>query len=51
MLVEIEAEELHIMIRDDGVGFDLARARGRGNGLSNMRQRIEELLAEKDSKR
>ena len=33
-------------IRDDGVGFDLARARGRGLGLLGMQERVSELGGE-----
>ncbi|MEM7802801.1 MAG: ATP-binding protein, partial [Chloroflexota bacterium] len=34
---------LQLEIRDNGKGFDLAVPNGSGYGLSNMRQRIEQL--------
>jgi ligand-binding sensor domain-containing protein/signal transduction histidine kinase len=36
-----EPAELQIRIADNGIGFDPNRAQGRGNGLSNMRKRLE----------
>jgi len=41
--LEIAAEptELQIRIADNGIGFDPATAQGRGNGLTNMRKRLE----------
>jgi signal transduction histidine kinase len=39
--VVAEASELQIKIADNGIGFDPATAQGRGNGLSNMRKRLE----------
>jgi len=38
-----ERNELKVGIRDDGRGFDLNAAKLSGNGLHNMRQRIETL--------
>jgi ligand-binding sensor domain-containing protein/signal transduction histidine kinase len=36
-----EAGQLQIVIADNGAGFDLASPRSNGNGLKNMRQRME----------
>lgn len=36
-----EHEEIHLEIKDNGVGFDLNEIRG--NGISNMKNRVEEL--------
>lgn len=38
-----ENQQLHLLIKDDGVGFDKDTARGTGNGLFNMEKRVEEL--------
>ncbi len=38
-----EAEWLRLTIRDDGVGFEVARAGGKGLGLTSMRERMEAL--------
>jgi signal transduction histidine kinase len=38
-----ENQQLHLRIKDDGVGFDKDTARGIGNGLFNMEKRVEEL--------
>lgn len=38
-----EAERLRLTVRDDGRGFDAARAEGKGLGLTNMRERMEAL--------
>ena len=38
-----EPERLHLGVRDDGGGFDLARAEGKGLGLTSMRERMEAL--------
>jgi len=38
-----EQGTLALRIRDNGRGFDVARANGRGLGLSNMRERVAEL--------
>ena len=38
-----EQEMLVLRIRDNGSGFDVARAHGRGLGLSSMRERMAEL--------
>ena len=35
-------EEVHLLIRDDGQGFDPERTRG-GLGLSNIRERVPRL--------
>jgi len=45
--LELEAavEGLRLMIRDNGSGFDLAAARGRGEGLSTLERRAEALGA------
>lgn len=37
----IEHEHLHLIMHDDGHGFDVNAPGNRGNGLRNMRQRIE----------
>ena len=36
-------DQIHLTIRDNGKGFDLARAAGKGVGLSSMRERVEAL--------
>jgi signal transduction histidine kinase len=36
-----DATELQIKIADNGIGFDPAAAQTRGNGLTNMRKRLE----------
>ncbi|HEX8034387.1 MAG TPA: ATP-binding protein, partial [Ktedonobacterales bacterium] len=38
-----EAEWLRLIVRDDGMGFDVARAGGKGLGLTSMRERMEAL--------
>ena len=38
-----ENQQLHLRIKDDGVGFDQDAVRGSGNGLFNMEKRVEEL--------
>ena len=38
--INIEGDRLRISISDDGKGFDVANAKN-GNGLSNMRKRVE----------
>jgi signal transduction histidine kinase/ligand-binding sensor domain-containing protein len=43
MRLYFEKLMLHIIITDDGKGFDLENIRSWGNGLTNMRKRIEEL--------
>lgn len=35
------ANETEVELRDDGCGFELARANG-GNGLRNLRERVEQ---------
>jgi signal transduction histidine kinase len=39
----VEGGGVAVSIRDDGVGFDPARVRGRGLGLLGMQERIMEL--------
>jgi len=39
--VKAENDVLKVLVRDDGVGFDVRNARPGGNGLRNMRYRIE----------
>jgi signal transduction histidine kinase len=36
-------DQVHLSIRDNGKGFDLARASGKGVGLASMRERVEAL--------
>ncbi len=46
VLIEMRMEKGHFIltITDDGVGFDLAqKEKGRGNGLDNMRYRMEKI--------
>ncbi len=38
-----EHDALHIAIQDDGQGFDMTRAAGKGLGLASMRERVEAL--------
>jgi signal transduction histidine kinase len=42
VLVEFVRDELHISLRDDGCGFQTA-AQTSGNGLTNMRRRLEDI--------
>lgn len=46
-LVEIDLtwsrNQMHLTIHDNGKGFDLARAAGKGVGLASMRERVEAL--------
>jgi signal transduction histidine kinase/ligand-binding sensor domain-containing protein len=39
--IELKSDELHILIADDGLGFDSEVKKG--NGLTNMKRRTEEL--------
>ncbi len=41
--LEGEGRTAVLMVEDDGVGFDPARARGEGQGLRNLRKRTEAL--------
>jgi signal transduction histidine kinase len=41
--VGVEAGQLAVSVRDDGVGFDRASVRGRGLGLIGMEERVREL--------
>ncbi len=43
--IRVEDSELHVTFADDGCGFDpdAALQNGNGNGLGNMRKRIEDL--------
>jgi signal transduction histidine kinase/ligand-binding sensor domain-containing protein len=43
MSLNFDKQSLRIKIEDDGKGFDPAKIRGWGNGLTNMRKRLEEL--------
>ena len=36
-------QKLYLRITDDGVGFDLKSSKGKGNGLTNMEKRVEDL--------
>ncbi len=40
--IAIEAGHLRVTVTDDGKGFDLEYAENTGNGLSNLRQRMED---------
>jgi signal transduction histidine kinase len=40
--VRCDADELHLVVEDNGAGFDPATV-SRGNGLTNLRTRLEEL--------
>jgi signal transduction histidine kinase len=40
---QAEAGQFHIIIADNGIGFDPESPRGGGNGLNNMRRRMEGL--------
>ena len=42
ILIRCVNEDLHFMISDNGIGFDI-RTILRGNGLYNMRTRIEQM--------
>jgi signal transduction histidine kinase len=41
--LQLNDEALTIVISDNGQGFDLSRVRGEGNGLPNMRRRLEDI--------
>jgi signal transduction histidine kinase/ligand-binding sensor domain-containing protein len=41
--IESRANDLLLLIQDNGCGFDPLRQLKRGNGLKNMRQRLEEI--------
>lgn len=41
--LKLEAEGLKIAVADDGRGFDPAAVPGEGNGLTNMRRRLEDI--------
>ena len=43
MQLQFENLNLHLLIEDDGNGFDHEKINGFGNGLANMRKRMEEL--------
>jgi NarL family two-component system sensor histidine kinase LiaS len=38
--LEWDGAQVHLTIADDGVGFDVAHANGRGVGLASMRERV-----------
>lgn len=42
------AEEVSLMAEDDGVGFDTASGAGQGIGMSNIRERVEQLKGKFD---
>lgn len=51
VVIKIEAnKQLHIMIADDGIGFDKNHTRPFANGLLNMKKRIQEIDGEIDFK-
>ena len=41
----INHKDIYISIEDDGIGFDLEKVRSKGNGLTNMKNRAEEIAA------
>ena len=41
--IKYSSSQLHLMIKDDGKGFDPAQVRPFGNGLINMQNRIEQI--------
>jgi PAS domain S-box-containing protein len=43
--LQLQGECVHLEIRDDGVGFNIEEALGKGHGLRNMRARAEKLGA------
>ncbi len=43
MALELNNDALEIRILDNGRGFDPQRSADEGNGLSNMRKRLEEI--------
>ncbi|MCD6544249.1 MAG: hypothetical protein J7K34_07045, partial [Flavobacteriaceae bacterium] len=36
---------IYISVKDDGVGFDLEKVKTKGHGLTNMKNRAEEIAA------
>ena len=43
VVVTLYHDSLNMVIKDDGKGFDIKSIKGRGNGLRNMKQRIESI--------
>jgi signal transduction histidine kinase len=41
----INHKDIYISIEDNGIGFDLEKMRSKGNGLTNMQKRAEEIAA------
>jgi signal transduction histidine kinase/ligand-binding sensor domain-containing protein len=42
--LERQNQELQIEIADNGIGFDVAERTGKGNGLLNMKKRMDEIM-------
>jgi signal transduction histidine kinase len=46
--IEYYEREIHLKIKDDGIGFDFAKKKHKGHGLSNMLERSYEINAHYD---
>jgi len=45
MLIKIEEKHIHIIINDNGTGFDISKVKNKGHGLTNMHIRAEDINA------
>jgi len=44
--IEDENKNIKIIIKDDGIGFDYKKMKGKGHGLTNMSKRAEDIKAD-----
>jgi signal transduction histidine kinase len=45
ILIETHKQEIQILIKDNGIGFDLGKVKNKGHGLTNMHIRAEDINA------
>ena len=45
MLIKIDKHHIHIILSDDGTGFDISKVKNKGHGLTNMHIRAEDINA------
>jgi len=45
IVIEKRGQEIHISIKDNGTGFDISALKNKGQGMTNMRTRAEEINA------
>lgn len=45
VLIHVKSEQLHLLIRDNGIGFDLEKSK-MGNGISNINKRVASMNGE-----